>query len=813
MRLVLAEKPSVARDLAQIMDPGAKRGEGHLRGGTAAWTWALGHLAELAPPESYEPRLKGHWTLTALPVLPEQWRLRPREGRQDQLAVIRRLLSQADELVVATDAGREGELIAGYILELCPFQGRIRRLWLSETTPAAVRAAFAALREPALALEAAARARAQADWLVGMNCTMALSAKHGGLWSAGRVQTPTLALLCAREAEVRAFRAQDYFVVLATFEADGARYTGRWFRGQVDRLPTAGEAEALAARVQGQRGTVSHLERRRTREQPPRLLHLTDLQRAANARHGMTAAATLKAAQALYETHRALTYPRTDSRHVSGETFGTFPSRMRAVAAARLPSPLGELAGRLLGHLPDPGKRVVDDSKVSDHHALLPTAQAPDLGRLSTDEARVYELVVRRFLAALLPAAEWDETNATTGVQGETFRSRARVLAVPGWREAEPPAQSRTRRRGQGRGPADAVAAEQDEPEEQAEDDEPEAGDLSGLGQGMAVRCLEARAEQRKTKPPARYTEASLLRAMETAGRLVDDEALAEAMRERGLGTPATRAAIIETLVHRDYVRREKKSLVPTPRGETLVGVAPAELRSVDTTGEWEARLLRIGAGQDSAASFLAGITELTRRIVADVSSQERTSVPNVAGRTVVGRCPRCGGDVVESDKGFGCANWRPEHGGCRWVLWKKVAGKTLTAGQARELLERGESARPLRGFRSTAGKSFAARLRLDRDSGRVRFLFEEAPATARPGASAGDVRSPRTSPASQPTAGRGQGQAPVSPDGSDRPGPKGGPRHGSRERGAPSGPAPSPPPGRPGASTPRRRGSGTQGR
>ena len=760
MRLVIAEKPSVAIDLAKVMDPGTRRAEGHLAGKYATWTWALGHLVELRPPEAYRPELQGRWRLDLLPVVPEHPGLQPRAGRSDQLGVIRRLIAQAEEVVVATDAGREGELIWEYIAELCGWQGPTCRLWLSESTPAAVRAAFAGLRPPMADLAQAARARAQADWLVGMNATMALSARHGGLWSAGRVQTPTLALLCAREAEIRAFRPEGYFVILGTFEAEGTEaprlaaahpeggtlYHGRWFRGKADRLSNKEDAEAIAAKVRGRTGRVVSVQRKETREQPPRLLHLTDLQRAANARYGLTAAATLKAAQALYEQHKALTYPRTDSRHVSGETFATFPARLRAVRGELAP-----LANRLAEELPHPGKRVVDDSKVSDHHALLPTAQAPDPARLSPDEAKVYDLVVRRFLAVLLPAAVYADTEAITEVADETFRSRARVLLFAGWREAEPPkAVAKTLSR---RGAVDADAGEPD-PQDGAGDNDPDAGDLAALRDGQPSRCLSAKAEARETKPPARYSEATLLRAMEHAGKLVDDEELADIMREHGLGTPATRAAIIETLIKREYVTRQKRALVPTPRGEQLVAVAPPELRQPETTGEWERRLRAIEGGTEAADAFLAGIADLTRRIVADVAGQQRAA-PAPSPNASLGTCPRCGGAVTEGKKGFGCANWRPEAGACRWVIWKRVAGKDLTAGQARELLTAGETKRPVKGFQSKAGKRFEARLRLDRDSGRIAFLFDQPPAAAPVGppapAPAAATRRPRPAAASTP--------------------------------------------------------------
>ena len=755
VRLVVAEKPSVAMDLARVMDPGARRAEGHLVGRQFTWTWALGHLVELAPPEHYRPDLKGRWRLERLPVLPERFVLRAREGRTAQLNVIRRLLADAAGVVVATDAGREGELIWEYIAEVCTYHGPVERLWLSEGTPAAVRAAFAALRPPMTDLAAAARARSAADWVVGMNATMALSARHGGLWSAGRVQTPTLALLCRREAEIRAFTPETYFVVLGDFVSDAHPYKGRWFRGDQDRLRDQPAAEAVVARVRGQVGRVVSVARKRQDESPPRLYNLTDLQRAANARFGMTATRTLAAAQSLYERHKALSYPRTDSQHVSTETFRTFPARLRAVQGD-----LAVVAERLAQTLPHPGRRVVDDRKVTDHHALLPTTQAPVSDRLSEDERRVYQLVVRRFLAALLPAASYDETVVVTEVVGETFRSRARVLVVAGWREVEPLVTGGGRPGRTAKGPR---AGGGDEAADETSEADADAGDIASLREGRDSTCEDARLEQRQTKAPARYTEATLLRAMETAGRLVDDEALADAMRARGLGTPATRAAIIETLIKRGYVQREKRALVPSQRGEALVGLAPAELREPATTGAWEERLGVIESGRAQAAAFLEDIAALATRIVGDVGRQERAVVapaPEAPARSAprrratgtapkqdaaIGACPLCGGAIVEGRKGFGCSRWRAADGGCRWVLWKSVAGKQLTVTQARDLLARGVTSRVLRGFRSKAGTAFAARLQLERATGRVSFLFETA-AAGSTGAPRGGAAAPRRS-------------------------------------------------------------------
>ena len=699
--VVITEKPSVAQELAKVMDPGARRGNGCLEG-NQVWTWALGHLGELAGPEAYEPGLREKWRLEFLPVIPERTKLQTIAGKKVQFRVVQKLLAQADHVVVATDAGREGELIWEYIRELTGYRGSFERLWLSETTPVAVKKAFGELRTAAgmRHLAQAARSRALADWIVGMNGTMALTARHGGLLSVGRVQTPTLGLIVVRELEIRNFDSQDYFEVTVALRADAGVYAGKWFRGKVDRLEKRAEADVVVRSVQGKTGMVTSLEAKETKEAPPMLFNLNDLQKEANRRFGFSAKKTLDFAQFLYENH-LITYPRTDSRHLSSALVETLSARLKSLSKVNDYAPFAEaiLKGKIA-----PGKRVVDDSKVTDHHALIPTDLPPNQ-TLKPEALKVYDLVVRRFLAAFLLPARYRDTVAVTEVEGERFRSRGRVVLDRGWRAVC--------------GEAEAKAKKGEEKEK-----EDETKELPPIKKGDGVACREAKVLAKKTKPPARYTEASLLTAMETAGKLVNDEELAEAMKDRGLGTPATRAAIIETIIHREYVKREGKALVPTKKGEKVLEVAPEGLRCVETTGEWEKQLRDIEGGKVRAEDFVRGIADYTRYLVDQVRGQKKQEVRSVG--EMVGKCPLCGGAMAEGPKSYGCSNWKPENGGCKFTIWKEVGGKTLSVRVVKELLAKGETAKAVKGFKSREGKAFDARIRLDREKGKVVFIFDD---------------------------------------------------------------------------------------
>lgn len=689
MRLIVAEKPSVGRDIASALG-GHRRAKGYLSGSGWAVTWALGHLAELAPPDAYGEQYK-RWRLETLPILPERFRVRVNPRTREQFAVVKGLLRDPSvtEVVNACDAGREGELIFAYLYGLSGCKKPVRRLWVSSLTPEAIREGFEALRDgPSMKpLEDAARSRSEADWLVGINATRAYSVRFGrpgNVLSVGRVQTPTLRLLVEREREIESFRPEKFFTVHARFARGGESYDGLWFRGKESRLKEREAAQEIAGKVRGGTGVVKKAEKRQTSERPPLLYDLTELQRNANARFGFTAERTLRAAQALYEERKLITYPRTSSRYLSGDMVGTL--RKRVEAAGGLPE-LAPFAERLLalGRLPV-GKRIVDDSKVTDHHAIVPTNRRPS-GGLPPDEAKVYDLVARRFLAVFFPAARFENTTVVTEVRGETFLSKGRVVLEAGWRELYP----------------DGVGGRK----------EKEPPVLPPVEAGQEWPVAKVGVKEGETKPPPRYSESALLGAMETAGKLVEDEELRQQMKDSGLGTPATRAAIIERLIEVGYVEREKKALVPTAKGRALIGLlGDGPLASPEMTARWERRLARIERGEERREGFMEDIRSFIVSIVEGVRRMEGEKIAaSDGGREPLGACPKCGSPVVETKKAYGCSAWKKS--GCDFAIWKTIAGKRVSQAQARRLLARGRTAR-LKGFRSKAGRPFSAALVLD---------------------------------------------------------------------------------------------------
>lgn len=643
----------------------------------------------MAEPEDYDPTL-GKWSLDRLPIIPQDFALAPTSSGRKQLAVLKRLLLSPDVDVVvnACDAGREGELIFRRIYAWCKGKKPVKRLWLSEATPSAIRAAFQSLRDGRELddLAAAAEARAQADWLVGINATRAFTCRHGTLLSVGRVQTPTLAMVVVREREIRGFKPEPYFEVWATFQKDtGETYAGKWSREKQDRLRDRQEAENLTKQISAG-GIVEKIDQKEVREQPPLLFCLNDLQREANKKYGLTAQQTLDAVQALYEKHKLLTYPRTDSRHLTTALVrDTLAGRLQALAS------VPEYAPLVPKTLPQLGKRYVDDSKVTDHHAIIPTAVNPDLNKLSPAEQKVYDLVARRFLAIFYPDARYAVTKIITAAGGETFVSRGRTELDPGWK----------------------VVYQQDQ---DGQDDETQA--LPRLMEGEAVAVVQVEVKAKQTRPPQRYTEATLLSAMENAGRLVEDKEIADTLKAAGgIGTPATRAGIIERLVQVEYIKREKKTLIPTEKGEMLVDLIPEELKSVELTARWEGGLRAIEEGEDEPGEWLEEIKNFTVGVVQMAKEQEAAA----PAREALGRCPICGRDVLEYPKSYGCSGYKE---GCKFAIWKEISGKKLTPGQAKELLEKGRTG-TIRGFKSRAGKAFDAALVLD-EGGKVSFEFPE---------------------------------------------------------------------------------------
>ncbi len=639
VRLIVTEKPSVARDIARVVGA-ARRQDTHFEGDGVWVTWSFGHLVEIAEPHEHDPAWK-RWVLDALPMLPERLRLRPIARTRDRLRELGALFARPEvgEVVNACDAGREGELIFRWVAEVARLRKPVLRLWLASLTPAAIRQALARLRPAAQydPLGDAARCRAEADWLVGLNVTRGLTcrARRGGgasaLLSVGRVQTPTLALLVARERELEAFVPETYWIVRAALEAparDGARFEGRWVdprrKGEAAyRLPSAERAAEVAAalRAAGE-GRVEAAVREEQQVPPPQLHHLTSLQQEANRRFGLSADGTLQAAQALYERHKLITYPRTDSRHLSRDVAATLGEVVAGLARLEELAPCGAVAARLAqGSLPTLGRRVVDDAQVGDHHALIPTGRAA-LAGLSRDELRVFELVARRFLAAFLPPARYAKARVDVRLGEHLVRAEGRTRLDPGWEEVEPPARR-----------ARATGAPVPEPPA-----------LPPVEPGEPIACRGARVQRKETQPPPRYTEATLLSAMEHAGRSLDEAALREAMRGAGLGTAATRAAIIETLLRRGYVRRSGKSLVPEPLGRALIDVLPVEaLASARLTGEWEERLARIAAGRADPEAFRRDIRSFTAAAVEAIRAAEVSLPAEAAASAPGGRRARSG--------------------------------------------------------------------------------------------------------------------------------------------------------------------------
>jgi DNA topoisomerase III len=710
--LVIAEKPSVGRDVSRVLTGPFTKGEGFLEGPEHVITWAVGHLVQLAEPDEYEDKFK-KWRMADLPIVPERFKLVIRDERsKKQMNVIKRQLSRDDvtSVVNACDAGREGELIFAYLYEKAGARKPVKRLWLNSMTKEAIRNAFSELREASelASLEAAARSRSEADWIVGMNATRAatirLRSAFDGAVSLGRVQTPTLAILAKREEEIRAFVPEPYWVVDATFdpvaEPSGRSYEGRYHAGANPRLKSAEEAEAVVAATRGQTGEITKLEKSERKERAPLLYDLTQLQRDANGRYGFTARRTLAAAQRLYEEHTALTYPRTNSRYLPSDMIGEIKPIARLVGER---SEYAEGAKYVLGLDVLPLGRVINNEKVTDHHAIIPTrADSHPVDKMSEDDKRVYDLVVRRFLAIFHPDAVFENTRVETTVAEHVFRTRGRRILVPGWR---------------------GVYGETADVDERTDDDEGREQRLPELQQNERSAVREVASEAKETKPPRRHTERSLLDMMETAGKLVDDEELREAMKESGIGTPATRAAIIERLIQVAYVERDGRALVVTEKGMNVIRLLGEHaLTSPGLTGEWEHRLARIETGEDSREAFMGDIVKFTESTVGELDEKLKgVRIP----RANLGPCPVCGHDIVENRKGYSC--WSREDPGCGFVIWKSKAGKQLPVSVARELIKTGRTTQPVSGFKGRSGRGFRARLALQQsDEGKWRVEFDE---------------------------------------------------------------------------------------
>ncbi|WP_435011724.1 DNA topoisomerase 3 [Tundrisphaera lichenicola] len=642
---MLAEKPSVARELASFLGA-SSRHEGYLEGRGYRVTWALGHLVTLKEPQDYDPALK-KWSLASLPFVPDRFGLKIIEdGRyRQQFGVVQRLFRDAEELICATDAGREGELIFRYIQELAGAVGKpARRLWLSSLTESAIRDAFGKLRPLSDydTLYQAARCRSEADWVVGLNATRYYTVRYRTgrhLWSVGRVQTPVLAMIARRDDEIRGFKPEPFWELLTQYRAVTFKYAKERFKKE-------DEAIALLDRVRDQPFVIGGVDRRPERSLPPQLHDLTDLQREMNRRYGMSADSTLKAAQSLYES-KLISYPRTDSRHLGKDLMGKLPGILADLKSFK-PNEIGKLD---LDRLPFSG-RIVDDAKVGDHHAIIPTGKKP--GNLAPGTQKVFDAVVVRLIAAFYPSCVKEVTTVEGESAGVPFRARGVRVVDPGWTVLYPR-----------------------KPDPKAKEEEQELPEFR-VGESGPHEPSIRRGE---TSPPKPYTEGTLLGSMETAGKMVEDEALREALKERGLGTPATRASIIETLLSRGYIARDAKNLTATDLGRYLIAIIrDRNLKSPELTGDWEAKLREVERGRLEARQFMDEIVRYTGEVIR--SEDAPTFDP-----ARLGDCPKCGRPVIEGKRGFGCSGWRE---GCPFVLWRESAGKTLTDDEARQLLQGG---------------------------------------------------------------------------------------------------------------------------
>jgi len=635
MRLIITEKPSMGRDVAAALGA-ARRGEGFIEGPADIVTWCVGHLVELDEPERYDPAWKS-WRLETLPIIPERFKYHPSERTKDQFTVIKQLLKREDvtEVVNAADAGREGELIFDLVYRLSGCRKPVRRLWISSLTRDAILRGFEQLKpaEEYAGLRDSAHARQQADWLVGMNATRAQTVRarqagHDGVYSLGRVQTPTLALLVERDREIAAFVHTTYVEVAADFRAAAGDYRGLWFNKDGTRFDKKEDAEAVAARVGAKPGRVEKVERKSVKERAPLLYDLTALQRAANVRFSFPAARTLELAQSLYEK-KFITYPRTSSRHLSESVNKELRAHVEAASVGPYVPFVEAILARGEVKLTS---RHVDDKKVTDHHAVIPTRQRVSAQALAPDEKRIYDLVARRFLAAFYPDAELERTTIVTNVEGEKFISRGTVVLKAGWRAVDPP-----------------------RPEKKADEDSEDA-ELPKVEAQENVETLKAEAIAKQTKAPPRYTESSLLGAMETAGKKVEDEELRLAMKDSGLGTPATRASIIETLIKREYISRDKKTLSATEKGAALIKMLPTPLlKSAELTGRWEQKLALMVRGEYAHDRFMGEVKEMVGHLVREIAGARVESSAGAATRASArpddaADCPKC---KVENRAGF----------------------------------------------------------------------------------------------------------------------------------------------------------------
>lgn len=713
--LIVTEKPSVAKDLARIMNI-SKRADGHYANDKFWISWCIGHMAQLAEPQAYDATWKA-WSRQTLPMIPETFKLEARTSARDQLNILKRLMTHddVDHIINACDAGREGELIFRYVYDIAKSDKPSKRLWLASLTDSAVRHAYRTMKPGSAynALGDAARCRSEADWLVGLNATraMTLQCQAAGskqLMSIGRVQTPTLAILVHREQEIEDFISKPFWQVFAVFDA-GAQdegipttYEGLWTKAKKDRCDTKEAAQEVLHAIADQQGHITKLVQKDVKERPPLLFDLTSLQRRANQRYGFSAQHTLDLAQTLYEKHKVLTYPRTDSNYLTTDMKAGLPKSIQAVAMG----PYEEFAKHLLAGKLKTTKRIINNDEVNDHHAIIPTDKAPIPAHMSGDEKKLYDLVVRRFLAVFYPDAIFATTRIETKVSTHTFVTTGKSRKVAGWQAVEPPARYASDSKKRKKGPIV----------------------LPTITKGLETPVQSSRLHEGKTQAPKRYTESSLLGAMERAGSGLEDAELRRAMKEAGLGTPATRAKVFETLLKRDYIKRHGKMLIPTTYGRALVdALAIEDLKSPALTGQWEAKLSDVANGVLTRAEFMDEVRALTQQVTETILGHALDFPEQESDEEILGSCPVCSMAVTEGPKAYSCRTGRD----CSFVIFKKVAGRSISKTLVKVLLS-GHTSKVLKGFKSKAKKPFEAALKLN-EEGRVVFDFDGQSRHAKP--------------------------------------------------------------------------------
>lgn len=724
MKVVLAEKPSVARELARILGANVRR-NGWLEGNGYQVTWAIGHLIGLADSKDYGIP---HWSLDTLPIIPRTFKTKVTtdSGRASQYQVIANLFKDAEEIICATDAGREGELIFRYIYTHSNCDKPIKRLWISSQTDKAIKKGFDTLKDGTEYdnLYHAAKCRSEADWLVGINATRAYTLRYGhqppfgkpgvrsdGPVSLGRVQTPVLRLLVERWEEVKAFKPETYWELILTLEKSEQTFSAKWFREKVDRFTS--EAEGIAVRDKlGETATVESADRKPKNERPPLLYDLTELQKDANKRYNFSAQKTLNLAQDLYETYKTLTYPRTDSRYLTDDMFEGMPSLLKNVGKIGAYTPFVQKALEL-GLKKD--NRFFNDKKVSDHHAIIPTETNPTSVSMPKEHYMIYDLVVRRLISAFLGNCQKELSEIILVEAEERFKAKGMMIKALGWREIYESLEKALAKRKQ------EESKSKGKSKRKGKEEEKELPYVE-VGESLTIKAKDL--PKKKTKAPSIHTESSILGLMETAGKDFEDEALREAMKDKGLGTPATRAGMIETLLRRKYIVREKKKLVPTEKGVGLINlVRQRPISSPELTGDWESRLNQIAKGEYDPKKFIKDVQQYTVQMIYHAKGIKPPAkrMPDYELSEIT--CPKCGeGQLLRGKRAFGCSRFKE---GCDFILPPYIAGKLVEKDHLVELLENKITTKYVQGFTNRQGKRFDARLKLKEDF-KVEFYFKK---------------------------------------------------------------------------------------